>query len=75
LLEPAPEKDIAMSDFKPWWEKVADYRDDDQEEFLRGVFQGRTPYRPKQPSPYLLGLAAGYRNREFARPESFKSNK
>lgn len=60
-----------MSDFKPWWEKVADYNDADQEEFLQGVFQGLTTYRPRQQQSYILGLVAGYRNREFAQPKSW----
>lgn len=60
-----------MRDFKPWWEKVADFPDNEQEEFLRGVYQGKLTYRPPQPSSYLMGLSAGYRNREFAQPQSW----
>lgn len=58
-----------MRDFKPWWEKVADYNDPDQREFLQGVYQGRITYRPPQPSAYILGLGAGYQNRKFASVE------
>lgn len=68
---PAPEKDSAMRDFKPWWEKVADFNDADQEEFLQGVFQNKTTYRPRQLHSHVLGLSAGYKNREFARVESW----
>ena len=68
---PAPEKDSAMRDFKPWWEKVADYNDPDQQEFLRGAYQGMVTYRPPQPNAYLIGLSAGYNNRKFANPDSW----
>jgi hypothetical protein len=61
-----------MSNSKPWWEEVASYRNgDDQREFLRGVFQGMTTFRPAQPA-YIKGLVEGYKNRKFAQPESFK---
>lgn len=56
---------------KPWWERVADFNDGDQQEFLKGVFQGNTTYRPRQGQSYIMGLAAGYRNRKFVKPESY----
>lgn len=70
-VRPAPEKDSAMRDFKPWWERVADFNDADQQEFLLGVYQGKLTYRPPQPSSHLLGLSAGYQSREFAKPDSW----
>jgi hypothetical protein len=63
---------MRTSQEKPWWERVADFNDADQENFLRGVYQASTTYRPKQPQSYIMGLAAGYRNREFVQPESYK---
>lgn len=56
---------------KPWWERVADFNDKDQQEFLRGVYQNKTTYRPSQPQSYIMGLAAGYRDREFLQPKPF----
>lgn len=61
-----------MQDFKPWWEKVADFNDVDQQEFLRGAFQTRITYRPRQLHSHVLGLIAGYKNRKFVQPESYK---
>lgn len=58
-----------MRNEKPWWEKVADFNDVDQQDFLKGVFQGRTTFRPKQAQARLLGLGAGFRAREYANPE------
>lgn len=55
---------------KPWWERVADFNDVDQQEFLRGVYQGKTTYRPPQGQSYVMGLSAGYKAREFLTPES-----
>lgn len=61
-----------MRNEKPWWEKVADYNDADQEDFLRGVYQGRITQRPPlRGMAYLKGLSAGYKAREFAKPESW----
>ena len=60
-----------MRNEKPWWEKVADFNDADQREFLQGVFQGRVTYRPRQFQARLIGLGAGYKAREFAKPESW----
>lgn len=60
-----------MRNEKPWWERVADFNDADQDDFLRGVFQGKVTYRPKQGYSYVLGLSAGYKAREFAKPESW----
>ena len=65
-----------MRNEKPWWEKVADYNDADQEDFLRGVFQGKVTYRPRiQGLSYLKGLGAGYTAREFAKPQSWTGKK
>lgn len=62
---------MRTSNQKPWWERVADFNDKDQEEFLRGVFQGKTTYRPRQGQSHIMGLAAGYRDREFVQPKSY----
>ena len=61
---------MRTSNQKPWWERVADFNESDQEEFLRGVFQGKISSRPPQPNSYIMGLSAGYRDREFVQPKS-----
>lgn len=76
MARPAPVKDSAMRNDKPWWEKVADYNDADQQDFLKGVFQGRLTYRPPlRGLTFIKGLGAGYQAREFAKPESWTGKK
>lgn len=64
------------ADWKPWWEQVASFEDGkDQQEFMRGVFQGLTTFRPAQRQSYISGLVAGYKNRKFGKPESHSGKK
>jgi hypothetical protein len=62
---------MSNANWKPWWEQVATFENgNDQENFLKGVYQGLTTNRPAQRQSYLMGLVAGYRNRPFAQPKS-----
>lgn len=66
---------MSNADWMPWWEQVASFENGkDQQEFMRGVFQGMTTNRPKRPS-YVQGLVAGYKNRTFAQPNSYTGKK
>ena len=67
---------MSNANSKPWWEQVASFENGtDQQEFLRGVYQGLTTNRPAQRQSYLMGLIAGYKNRPFAHPESHTGKK
>jgi hypothetical protein len=48
---------MSSANWKPWWEKVADFdTPHEREEFMRGI----AGFRPSNRTAHLLGLVAGY---------------
>jgi hypothetical protein len=58
------------SNWKPWWEKVADFDTQyEREQFVRGIAGARPSYK----KDILFGLIAGYVGGKAAQPKDSKN--
>jgi hypothetical protein len=63
---------MSSANWKPWWEKVADYDTaHEREEFMRGV----AGFRPSNRQAMIVGLVAGYVGGKAATYSQLKGKK